>query len=81
MSFQVPIGVCKASIPGLGTVDGVEYANGVQQFCGIPYAHLSKRWSRSTLRTYWEGGHHDGTRLGLDHRFIAQGHNIKLTFD
>ncbi|KAJ6017800.1 hypothetical protein N7451_001179 [Penicillium sp. IBT 35674x] len=66
MSFQVPIGFCKATIPGLGTVDGWEYANGVQQFCGIPYAHLSKRWSRSTLRTSWEGGHHDGTKLGND---------------
>ncbi|KAJ5778141.1 hypothetical protein N7520_001387 [Penicillium odoratum] len=66
MSFQEPVEFCKATIPGLGTVDGLEYANGVQQFCGIPYAHLSKRWTRSTLRMSWEGGHHDGTKLGND---------------
>lgn len=64
MSFQSPVSKCRIAIPGLGTLDGLAYANGVQQFCGIPYAHLPKRWTRSTLRTSWNGGHHDGTRLG-----------------
>ncbi|KAJ5949112.1 hypothetical protein N7454_000696 [Penicillium verhagenii] len=66
MSFQTPIGTCKATIPGLGTVDGLEYANGVQQFCGIPYAHLSKRWTRSALQTKWNDEYHDGRKLGND---------------
>ncbi|OOQ84833.1 acetylcholinesterase [Penicillium brasilianum] len=51
-------------MPGLGTLDGLQYANGVQQFCGIPYASLPKRWTRSTLRTSWYDDHHDGTKLG-----------------
>ncbi|KAJ5308922.1 hypothetical protein PENANT_c013G09538 [Penicillium antarcticum] len=66
MSFQSPISKCTAFIPGLGTVEGFQFANGVQQFCGIPYAHLPKRWSRSVLRTLWDNGHHDGTKLGND---------------
>ncbi|KAJ5708346.1 hypothetical protein N7488_008147 [Penicillium malachiteum] len=66
MSFQTPVGTCRTNIPGLGVVDGLQYANGVQQFCGIPYANLSKRWSRSTLKTQWNGEYHDGTKLGND---------------
>ncbi|KAJ5681857.1 uncharacterized protein N7477_001797 [Penicillium maclennaniae] len=66
MSFQSPVSKCRITIPGLGNVDGLEYANEVQQFCGIPYAYLSKRWTRSVLKTSWEKGHHDGTRLGND---------------
>jgi hypothetical protein len=66
MSFQSPVSKCKITIPGLGTLDGLQYANGVQQFCGIPYACLSKRWTRSVLKTWWAGGHHDGTRLGYE---------------
>ncbi|KAJ6015488.1 hypothetical protein N7540_010079 [Penicillium herquei] len=66
MSFQTPVGTCRANIPGLGIVDGLQYANGVQQFCGIPYANLAKRWSRSTLKTHWDGEYHDGTKLGND---------------
>ena len=64
MSFQSPVGICRTNIPGLGTLDGLEFASGVQQFCGIPYAHLPKRWTRSTLNIEWEGGHHDGTKMG-----------------
>lgn len=64
MSFQTPISKCRTTIPGLGTLDGLLYSNGIQQFCGIPYAHLPKRWTRSVLRTSWEEGHHDGTKLG-----------------
>jgi hypothetical protein len=37
---------------------------GVQQFCGISYASLPKRWTRSILRTSWCDDHHDGTKLG-----------------
>ncbi|KAF3386862.1 Para-nitrobenzyl esterase [Penicillium rolfsii] len=66
MSFQPPISKCRATIPGLGTVDGLQYANGVQQFCGIPYANLPKRWTRSTLKTSWSDEYHDGTKLGND---------------
>ncbi|KAJ6104532.1 hypothetical protein N7523_010852 [Penicillium sp. IBT 18751x] len=66
MSFQSPVSKCRTTIPGLGSVDGLAYSNGVQQFCGIPYAYLSKRWTRSVLKTSWEKGHHDGTRLGND---------------
>jgi carboxylesterase type B len=67
MSFQPPTSKCIVSIPGLGTVEGLQFANGVQQFCGIPYAHLPKRWTRSILKTTWENGHHDGTKLGYLH--------------
>ncbi|CAG8179205.1 unnamed protein product [Penicillium salamii] len=66
MSFQSPVSKCRTTIEGLGTLDGLQYANGVQQFCGIPYAHLSKRWTRSKLKTWWENNHHDGTKLGND---------------
>jgi carboxylesterase type B len=64
MSFHTPNSKCRTTIPGLGTLDGLQYANGVQQFCGIPYANLPKRWTRSALKTLWNDGHHDGTKLG-----------------
>ncbi|KAJ5090614.1 hypothetical protein N7532_009298 [Penicillium argentinense] len=64
MSFQAPVSKCRTSIPGLGTLDGLQYPKGVQQFCGIPYGRLSKRWTRSVLQTSWAGEYHDGTRLG-----------------
>lgn len=70
MSFQIPISKCRTTIPGLGTLDGLQYANGVQQFCGIPYANLTKRWTRSTLETSWDDGHHDGTKLGYYNRLV-----------
>ncbi|KAJ5675538.1 hypothetical protein N7462_008435 [Penicillium macrosclerotiorum] len=66
MSFQDPVSKCTTSIPGLGTLEGLQYANGVQQFCGIPYADLPKRWTRSILKTSWNGGYHDGAHLGHD---------------
>ncbi|KAJ5108058.1 hypothetical protein N7456_004733 [Penicillium angulare] len=64
--FQTPIGTCKTTVPSLGTMDGLLYASGIQQFCGIPYAHLSKRWTRSILNTKWTGDYHDGTKMGND---------------
>jgi carboxylesterase type B len=64
MSFQTPKGKCTLEIDGLGKVDGLEFANGVQQFCGIPYADLPKRWTRASLKTVWKGNSHDGTKLG-----------------
>ncbi|EAU36652.1 predicted protein [Aspergillus terreus NIH2624] len=36
MSFKTPVAKCSTHIPTLGTLDGWEYDNGVQQFCGIP---------------------------------------------
>ncbi|KAF4990477.1 hypothetical protein FDECE_14361 [Fusarium decemcellulare] len=66
MSFQTPVGTCSIHIPGLGKLDGFQYANHVQQYCGIPYAKLSKRWTRSELNTSWENDYHDGTKLGND---------------
>ncbi|KAJ5376803.1 hypothetical protein N7509_013689 [Penicillium cosmopolitanum] len=64
MSFQTPISKCTTTIPGLGRLDGLQFANGVQQFSGIPYADLAKRWTRSILKTSWEGQFHDGTKQG-----------------
>ncbi|OOF91807.1 hypothetical protein ASPCADRAFT_56735 [Aspergillus carbonarius ITEM 5010] len=66
MSFQTPITKCTTEIPTLGQLEGFQFANGVQQYCGIPYADLPKRWSRSTLKTAWETSRHDGTKLGND---------------
>ncbi|KAL2808276.1 Alpha/Beta hydrolase protein [Aspergillus granulosus] len=66
MAFQSPVSKCMAQIPSLGQLEGLQFANGVQQYCGIPYADLAKRWTRSTLKTSWEGDKHDGTRLGSD---------------
>lgn len=67
MSFKTPVAKCSTHIPTLGTLDGWEYDNGVQQFCGIPYATLPKRWTRSCLKTSWEGEYHNGTKLGYLH--------------
>ncbi|KAJ5587640.1 uncharacterized protein N7459_003405 [Penicillium hispanicum] len=64
MSFQTPTSTVSTQINGLGRLDGFQYADGVEQFCGIPYATLSKRWTRSLLNTSWENGYHDGTQLG-----------------
>lgn len=64
MSFKSPVSTCSTHIDGLGKLKGFEYANGVQQYCGIPYASLAKRWTRSILKTSWEDQFHDGTRLG-----------------
>ncbi|KAE8382455.1 Alpha/Beta hydrolase protein [Aspergillus bertholletiae] len=66
MSFQSPISKCSIIVPTLGRLEGFQYANGVQQYCGIPYASLEKRWTRSQLTTRWPNDYHDGTKLGSD---------------
>ncbi|KAJ5279784.1 acetylcholinesterase [Penicillium angulare] len=64
MSFQVPQNKCSLDVKDLGRLDGWHYADGVQQYCGIPYADLQKRWTRSVLKTSWPNEYHDGTQLG-----------------
>ncbi|KAF4966917.1 hypothetical protein FSARC_5450 [Fusarium sarcochroum] len=59
-----PVGFTQAVLPTLGTVKGLVFPNGIRQFCGIPYAEFSKRWTRSTLKTRLSGGVHDGTQHG-----------------
>ncbi|KAJ5152078.1 hypothetical protein N7492_010373 [Penicillium capsulatum] len=66
MSFQTPSSKVTLQIESLGRLDGFQYSNGVQQFCGIPYGTLSKRWTRAVLKTSWEDNYHDGTKLGND---------------
>jgi carboxylesterase type B len=66
MPARALAGTIERQIPGLGTVKGLLYDNGVSQYCGIPYARLKKRWTRSTLATSWQDNYHDGTRLGYD---------------
>ncbi|CAK38346.1 hypothetical protein CBS115989_2251 [Aspergillus niger] len=66
MSFQSPATTCTTEVPTLGQLEGFQFANGVQQYCGIPYADLPKRWTRSVLKTTWENSRHDGTKLGND---------------
>ncbi|KPM45193.1 hypothetical protein AK830_g1360 [Neonectria ditissima] len=59
-----PTGVSYVDVPSLGRVKGNLFGHGVRQFCGIPYANLSKRWTRSALNTSLAGGYHDGTQHG-----------------
>lgn len=59
-----PTQKCTIHIASLGTISGWQYANGVRQFLGIPYATLSKRWTRSQLRTSLPNDYHNGTKLG-----------------
>lgn len=80
MSFQTPSSICSLFIAGLGKLDGFEYANGVQQYCGIPYAKLSKRWTRSVLNTSWANDFHDGTRLGYGYFPHAALHRCMSNF-
>ncbi|RFN49077.1 hypothetical protein FIE12Z_6718 [Fusarium flagelliforme] len=61
---QTPIGKTKLSVNGLGVVEGLGFPKNVHQFCGIPYAFLKKRWTRSQLRDSWPHDFHDGTKLG-----------------
>lgn len=61
---QAPVGKSFLLVPGLGTVEGYEFPDGVRQFCGIKYGTISKRWTRSELNTTWANKYHDGTRLG-----------------
>ncbi|KAJ5689874.1 alpha/beta-hydrolase [Penicillium macrosclerotiorum] len=64
MSFQAPISKVTTNVSGLGVLEGFHYANGVEQFCGIPYATLAQRWTRSVLKSSWDDNYHDGTLLG-----------------
>ena len=64
MPAQKPSGTAQLQVAGLGVVEGLKYSSGVRQYLGIPYGRLSKRWTRATLATSWEGNFHDGTRLG-----------------
>ena len=65
MPGKTPVGFTTVKVESLGTLKGLVYENGVRQFCGIPYATLTKRWTRSTLATSWKNGVHDGTKLGF----------------
>lgn len=58
------IGTTELTVQGLGVVKGLSFPNNIHQFSGIPYASLSKRWTRSQLRTSWPNDFHDGTKLG-----------------
>lgn len=66
MPGQTPVRTCTRAVGGLGHVTGLEYVNGVSQFCGIPYATLTKRWTRSVLCEHWQDAKHDGTKLGAN---------------
>lgn len=55
------------TVEGLGVVEGLEFPTGVRQFSGIPYATITKRWTRSRLNSSWPGGVHDGTKLGYSY--------------
>lgn len=59
-----PTGTTKLSVEGLGEVEGFTFPAGVRQFSGIPYATLTKRWTRSQLNTSWPDNFHNGTKLG-----------------
>ncbi|KAH6995389.1 hypothetical protein EDB80DRAFT_877256 [Ilyonectria destructans] len=64
MAPQTPVDTTAINVPSLGKIKGLLYDNGVRQFCGIPYADLAKRWSRSTLKSNLPGDYHDGTQHG-----------------
>nr|CEG05071.1 unnamed protein product [Fusarium clavum] len=61
---RTPIGKTKLTVDGLGVVEGLSFFKNVHQFCGIPYASLEKRWTRSQLKDSWPNDFHDGTKLG-----------------
>ncbi|KAH7022029.1 Alpha/Beta hydrolase protein [Ilyonectria destructans] len=61
---KTPTGTTKLRVEGLGDVDGLEFPDGVRQFSGIPYATITKRWTRSQLNSSWPDNFHDGTKLG-----------------
>jgi carboxylesterase type B len=61
---RTPIGKTKLTVDGLGVVEGLSFSKNVHQFCGIPYASLEKRWTRSQLKDSWPNDFHDGTKLG-----------------
>ncbi|KAF4442960.1 hypothetical protein F53441_11604 [Fusarium austroafricanum] len=61
---RTPIGTTELLVQGLGVVKGLSFSSNIHQFSGIPYASLTKRWTRSQLRTSWPNEFHDGTKLG-----------------
>lgn len=65
MGRKVPTGQASIEVPGLGQVQGRLYSNDVRQYYGIPYGRLSKRWTRASMVTSWDGGFHNGTKLGF----------------
>ncbi|KAH7043917.1 Alpha/Beta hydrolase protein [Macrophomina phaseolina] len=64
MAPQAPTGTTTIEIPSFGKIKGLLFPSGIRQFCGIPYAQLQKRWTRSTLNTSLPGHYHDGTQHG-----------------
>ncbi|KAH7021886.1 Alpha/Beta hydrolase protein [Ilyonectria destructans] len=64
MASLGPTGSTQHHVPTLGTINGLVFSGGIRQFCGIPYAELTKRWTRSTLKTHLPGDFHDGTQHG-----------------
>lgn len=64
MPPQTPVDTVTVDIESFGRVEGHLFASGTRQFCGIPYARLSKRWTRSTLNTSLPDSYHDGTKHG-----------------
>ncbi|KAM0414737.1 hypothetical protein ACHAPT_013428 [Fusarium lateritium] len=61
---RTPVGRTKLPVNGLGVVEGLRFSGDVDQFCGIPYAFLAKRWTFSQLQETWPNNFHDGTKLG-----------------
>ncbi|KAF5598370.1 triacylglycerol lipase V precursor [Fusarium pseudocircinatum] len=61
---ESPPGTTSIEVPGLGTLRGYIWPNGVQQFFSIPYGTFKKNWTRSTLVDSWPNDKHDGTKLG-----------------
>ncbi|KAM0548772.1 hypothetical protein ACHAPJ_009768 [Fusarium lateritium] len=64
MTRKVPQKKETVEIPGLGSLQGWRYENGLRQFFGVPFARIQKRWTRATLATEWKDQFHDGTKLG-----------------
>ncbi|KAH7401387.1 Alpha/Beta hydrolase protein [Pyrenochaeta sp. MPI-SDFR-AT-0127] len=64
MPSQTPCGTTEIDIPSFGRITGLLYPSETRQFCGVPYARLRKRWTRSSLNTSLSGGRHDGTQHG-----------------
>lgn len=58
------LGEVKLDVPSLGAVTGLSLNDETCQYLGIPYASVPGRFRRSVPTTFWEGGHHDGTKLG-----------------
>lgn len=68
---RTPTGKTLLPVDGLGVVEGLSFTQGVHQFCGIPYASLPKRWTRSKLKDSWPNDFHDGTKLGYCYPIVS----------